>query len=282
MSNLEYDNLYKFLVSLGIILIALPVAILIFLFNMEPILISQIEFDSLSTFSLQMVQQREQLTSCFVIVFPWVAIILTLLGLSLLIFGIYKWVDVQKNLDKKLDAETTLQILAVLEMNSKEIAEKIEAETKEDSIESTNVENIPMDSNSSRMEKYIKVEDLCFNYFTKMYGRRYSFKRNIGIGKHKYDFIGVSQRDNVDLIVEIKYWSTAVGIARRLYDFLDNFYDAGINYETIAHRNFRCIAVLITTKDQLPRLESNIETYRQAHRENASKIEIKCFAEEAL
>ena len=76
--------------------------------------------------------------------------------------------------------------------------------------------------------------------------------------------------------------STAAGIARRLYDFLDNFYDAGINYETIAHRNFRCIAVLVTTKDQLPRLEANIETYSQAHRENASKIEIKCFAEEAL
>lgn len=283
MSNLEYDNLYKFLVSLGIVLIVLPVAVLVFLFNSELILISQVDFDALSAFSLQMVQQREQLASYFVVVFPWVAAALILLGIVLLIFGICKWVGVQKNLDKKLDAETTLQSLAVLEMNNKEVTEKIEAETKEDTpTESTNVENAPVDSHLSRMKKYIEIEEMCFNYFTKMYGRRYSFKRNIGIGKHKYDFIGVSQRDNIDLIVEIKYWSTAAGIARRLYDFLDNFYDAGINYETIAHRNFRCIAVLVTTKDQLPRLEANIETYRQAHRENASKIEIKCFAEEAL
>ena len=36
MDKLQYDNLYKFLVSLGIVLIVLPVAALVFLFNMEP------------------------------------------------------------------------------------------------------------------------------------------------------------------------------------------------------------------------------------------------------
>ena len=35
MDKLQYDNLYKFLVSLGIVLIVLPVAALVFLFNME-------------------------------------------------------------------------------------------------------------------------------------------------------------------------------------------------------------------------------------------------------
>ncbi len=283
MNNLEYDNLYKFFVSLGIVLVVLPVAVLAFLFNSNLILISQVEFDSLSDFSLQMVQQRERLTSYFFVVFPWVAAALVLLGLFLIIFGICKWIGVQKNLDKKLDAETTLQTLAVLEMNNKEVTAKIEGETEENiSTESANIEIADADSHLSRMKKYIEIEELCFNYFTKKYGRKYSFKRNIGIGQYKYDFIGVSQRDNIDLIVEIKYWSTASGIARHLYDFLDNFYEAGINYETIAHRNFRCIAVLVTTKDQLPRLESNIETYCQAHRENAGKIEIQCFAEEAL
>lgn len=39
MDKLQYDSLYKFLVSLGIILIALPIAALVYLLNSEPILI---------------------------------------------------------------------------------------------------------------------------------------------------------------------------------------------------------------------------------------------------
>ena len=51
MDKLQYDSLYKFLVSLGIILIALPIAALVYLLNSEPILISQSDFDALSEYS---------------------------------------------------------------------------------------------------------------------------------------------------------------------------------------------------------------------------------------
>ena len=52
--------------------------------------------------------------------------------------------------------------------------------------------------------------------------------------------------------------------------------------KAIAHRNFRCIVVMVTPKEELPRLENIVETYCKAHRENASRIEIKCMAEESL
>lgn len=169
MDKLQYDNLYKFLVSLGIVLIVLPVAALVFLFNMEPILISQADYDLLSDFSLQMIATRNKLTSYFISIFPWVAGILTCIGIVVLLIGIFKWVGLQKNLDKKLDAEAAIQTLNLLKMSSAEVAAKIEEEVKETvSIEApTPPVSSAVNDHSSAMNKYIEIEDLCFNYFTK-------------------------------------------------------------------------------------------------------------------
>ena len=285
MNKLEYDSLYKFLVSFGIILIVLPIAALIYLLNGDPILISQADFDELSVFSQQMIEYRNSLTSYFVGIFPWFAGIFILIGVLFLGYGIYKWGAVQRNLDKKLDAETTMQTLNLMKMSSKEVEAKVETEVKEDISAETidDTAQSTVDTQLSRINKYKEIENLCFNYFKARYSRNYRFKRNIHMGKYDYDFIGVSQTDNIDVIVEVKYYRTVAAISKRLYDFFEHFYDAGVNYETIAHRNFECVVAIVTSKDQLPQLEKIVETYLQrTHPENVNKIEIKCIAEEAL
>lgn len=284
MDKLQYDNLYKFLVSLGIVLIILPVAALVFLFNMEPILISQADYDLLSEFSLQMIANRNELTSYFISIFPWFAGSLICIGVGVLLIGICNWVGLQKNLDKKLDAETAIQTLNLLKMNSAEVTAKIEEEVKETAAIETPTPPVSpvVNDHSSAMNKYIEIEDLCFNYFTKRYAKKYSFEQNIRMGKYCYDFIGVSKLDNIDIIFEIKYMKIAAGNSRRIYDLFERVYDSGVNYETIAHRNFRCVVVMVTPKEELPRLENIVETYCKAYRENANRIEIKCMAEESL
>lgn len=284
MDKLQYDNLYKFLVSLGIVLIVLPVAALVFLFNMEPILISQADYDLLSEFSLQMIANRNELTSYFISIFPWFAGSLICVGVGVLLIGICNWVGLQKNLDKKLDAETAIQTLNLLKMNSAEVTAKIEEEVNETAAIETPTPPVSpvVNDHSSAMNKYIEIEDLCFNYFTKRYAKKYSFERNIRMGKYCYDFIGVSKLDNIDIIFEIKYMKIAAGNSRRIYDLFERVYDSGVNYETIAHRNFRCVVVIVTPKEELPRLENIVETYCKAHRENANRIDIKCMAEESL
>lgn len=102
------------------------------------------------------------------------------------------------------------------------------------------------------------------------------------MGKYCYDFIGVSNLNNIDLIFEIKYLKIAAGSSRRIYAVFERVYDSAINYETIAHRNCRCIVVIVTPKEELPRLENIVETYCKTHRESANRIEIKCMAEESL
>lgn len=61
MDKLQYDSLYKFFVSLGLVLIILPFATMVYLFNVEPVLISQVEYDLLSGYSLSMIENRNSL-----------------------------------------------------------------------------------------------------------------------------------------------------------------------------------------------------------------------------
>lgn len=288
MNKLEYDNLYKFLVSLGIVLIALPLAVIIYFYNLNPILISQTDYELLSEYSLQMITNRNQLLSTFIKVFPWFAAISILIGVILIICGIYKWFFIQKKLDKKLDSETTIKALDELQVSAEEVSEKVKKETEEiddlDDNKEMQHNNLAQDKHPQikALEKYYEIEDLCFNYFTKKYIKNFDFKRNIRIGNTYYDFIGVSLNDEPDLVFEIKYCRQAAGMSPRLYQTFDKIYDMGLKYQTVAHRDFKCIVVIITPKEHLARMENIVETYCKAHKETASHIQIKCMAEESL
>lgn len=285
MDKLQYDSLYKFLVSLGIILITLPIAALAYLLSSDPVLISQMDFSELSEYSQQGIEYRNLLTSYFVTIFPWFGVFFICLGIFLLIYGICKWNTVQKNLDKKLDAEATMQALSLMEMSSKEVEDKVEAEVNEDaSAEVT--EKTPSsaeDAHVSRITKYKEIEDRCYDYYNTKYATKYSFKRNIRMGRFHYDFIGVSKTNNTDLIAEVKNWRSSAEIPERLCDFFYRIYDAGINYETIAHRNFRIILIVVASKEQLPQMEHFVESSLQGMgMKYTGKIEIAFMAEETL
>ncbi len=103
MDKLQYDSLYKFLVSLGLIMIVFPVAALVYLLNSELILISQDELESLSDLSQKMLANRDELLLLLRCIFPWLAFAFIFVGIFFLVYGLYKWKQVQKNLDKKLD-----------------------------------------------------------------------------------------------------------------------------------------------------------------------------------
>ena len=61
MDKLQYDSFHKFMVSLGIILITLPIVAYIFLIKSEPIILSQNDFNTLSTFSLKNISEKEHI-----------------------------------------------------------------------------------------------------------------------------------------------------------------------------------------------------------------------------
>ena len=131
MEKLEFDSLHKFLVSLGLIFIALPFLLLIYLFNSDITLISQEEFDALSSYSQNQIQNKEYLINITLKIFPILFFLMLIVGIILLIIGIRNWKKVQKNLDGLVEADRIKHELDAAQMKQSEVLEKTVEEVKE-------------------------------------------------------------------------------------------------------------------------------------------------------
>lgn len=284
MNKLEYDNLYKFFVSLGIILIMLPMLTLIYLYNKKPILISQTEYNALSKYSLQIINNQTKLLNFFIIILPCFIIIFFLLGIFSFFYGIKKWLKIQKKLDCKLDCEIISKFLDLFTATNNEKFEYKEKEIIRDNDDDIYSKDIKLSKNSSSniLERYYKLENLCFNYFFKKYHKKYNFKNNIKINNVFFDFIGVSKFDNVDLLFDIKYFRNKINISNFLYKDLPNILKNGIEYQTRTNRDFKYIIVLITPEKYLSNFEKSINEYYNNNQRDFFKLEIKCISEESL
>lgn len=279
MDKLEYDSLHKFLVSLGVIFIALPFVVLYFVFSNDVILISQIDFDGLSQYSQNLLQQQSFLWKIVIIVLPIACVLLFVAGIILLVTGITNWKKVQKNLDAVIEADRIRHELENEKMKNSEIFEKTTEEVRENELQA----NV---SEHSAIIKHLDIED---RYFAKVVNewpvrkkRRYSFLRNIKIGKYEYDGVAVSTMDNIDLIYEIKYWKQPRTI-QMLRTSLERLYRAGANYETLKHRNFTCVFAIIAPEAILPSMKRWVESLSHEGAEyDISKIQIQYVAEETI
>ena len=164
-------------------------------------------------------------------------------------------------------------------MKNSEIFEKATEEVRENELQA----NI---SEHSAIIKHLDIED---RYFAKVVNewpvwrrRRYSFWRNIKIGKYEYDCVAVSTMDNVDFIYEIKYWKQPQ-IIQMLRTSLERLYRAGANYETLKHRNFACVLAIVAPEAILSSMKRWVESLSHEGAEyDISKIQIQYVAEETI
>lgn len=197
--------------------------------------------------------------------------------------GVVNWNRNQKKLDKKLDDETTVRALNRMEMSSNEVDAKVEKEAIEATTETTeNVAASHSHFQKTLMAQYREIEDLCFSYFTGKYGRKYRFKRDIRMGKYDYDLIGVSKNDDIDLLIEIKYWKDPTIVCRRLIDACDCLKTACENYQMIAHRDFSGIVFIVIPSNQFVKIENTVERFSERALQGDNKIAIKCISEDVL
>ena len=260
MDKLQYDSFYKFLVSAGVVLITAPLFGLYYLLcNGNQILMSQSEYDALSIASKQFVQHRDRTVLCTLNVLPCILVVFILIGLVCLSYGSYKWYSIQKELDEQTKLKTQEQKANVQKLTASEIAEKaIEEVADEHEIQSQ--EAAKFSTEKARIVKAMQIEDLCYSYISKNLSRSYTVQQNVKVGNFAYDIIATSKIDNIDYLYEIKYWPSEPSMSSWMRT-LKRVESAGISYETIMHRNFRSVILIITTEESYERVQSFSKLY---------------------
>ena len=130
------------------------------------------------------------------------------------------------------------------------------------------------------MLKYMQIEDSCFSKISEQYSKKYNLKRYLRIGKYEYDFIGISKKDNIDLIFDVKYWRQ-IPSTKILKSTLQRLFSSGVNYENNARRNLKIILIIVSPREKINRIKSQMVD-KNLNFEFGFNIEIRYFVEEDL
>ena len=82
-------------------------------------------------------------------------------------YGCYKWLNIQKTLDKLTSLDLTEKKLNIKKLSMEKIIEKASKESNYDSNicpSTNNLHTKPYTKYASHINKYIEIENLCFNY----------------------------------------------------------------------------------------------------------------------
>ena len=251
MDNLQYDSFYKFIISVGIVLIVAPLFYLHYLVSGSyDIMISQEEANNLSQISSDFLSIKIQYIHAIFEYLPIVCLVSISIGIFFTLWGSLKWLHIQKTLDKitKLDLEE--KELHIQSMSAQEIAEKVIQEDIENH-EAINTDPQKIHSyttTSSRIRKAFEVEEASYNYLKKKLKRKYNVLQNVKVGNYEYDIIATSKYNNIDLLYEIKCWNNPV-TKSTLVRFISKIEQRGVAYENTVHRNFRFIILIVYSAD---------------------------------
>ena len=259
MDKLQYDSFYKFLVSLGTILIATPIFCLYFVVNnQEHLLISKNEYETLTESSLYLLQEREKILGLVYKALPWILPILFGAGVFCLLYGGLKWKLIQKEIDeqthlKTVEQRTNIENMSPSEVIVKALTDEVENEAQKNCEQNSSDESEPqvppIYNQKFSIVKHIQIEEACCAYVANQLPSYFAIKPNIRIGNWEYDAIAISKKENTDLLYEFKYIKYKPSMSYLMH-VMRNLEDSGINYQTISNRNFKCRLLFVIPDSQ--------------------------------
>lgn len=210
MEKLEYSDLNKFLVSVGVTLIVISV-LLPWLYLREPfdLLLQQDQISKLTKEAIQIVTNRQHFVAGFVNYIFKVSVGLFSIGLISIIFGLIRWWKNQRILDRREKAITEKHEEELKKLTEKQIEVKAVGEFIKLKNEETEF-GIATDNpivKETFVPKYIQLERAFFNKMLDFYYDEFHVLSNNSIDTFEYDIILQARKSNKrDYIFEIKYY----------------------------------------------------------------------------
>lgn len=216
LDKIEFSDLYKFLTSIGLIIIASSFLIPWLLLKSDfGILISIEEYNQLIENSKKLANNRIDLNLFILKIIPYLSTALFLIGALLSFYGIKKWKEKQQTVDETDKLKLDELRAKIKELTSKEIDEKAELEIKNEIEE--NDDEKPVKKVESKKEKenieelktnLINMENLFFQKMINYNSFVYEPKSNVKIGdKIQVDIFlkSLDFQKYPDIFVEVKY-----------------------------------------------------------------------------
>jgi hypothetical protein len=214
LNKVEFSDLYKFLTSVGLIIMASAVLIpWLFMKQEIGLLISETEYNGLIESSKNLTDRRIQLGLIITKAIPYISGILFALGILISGIGLWNWKKKQDTVDETDLLKLTELKAKIKELDSDEIDEKAEQEVRQEiqaEIDKTEKKDKPavteenieeLKANLIDMEKFFYDKIVNFNSFN------YNVKSNVKIdNKYEVDIaLTPLNKKYRDSFIEIKY-----------------------------------------------------------------------------
>lgn len=232
MNKLEYSDLYKFIVSLGLILIAFAV-ILPWLFLRESFdsLISASDIANLTPTAQALITYRQTVALWFVKNIIWISSIPAIFGVLSLVGGLFLWQRKQKLTDVKDELETEKLRLEVKSMLPKQIAVKLIQEAASASTSKPN-ETSATNGQIKVINEYIRIENMIISKLSDCFGSA-NVRPNQQIKDSGIDaLIRISKTERA--LLEIKYYTKPAQLSQRIKNVTQALVRAVQSYITLA------------------------------------------------
>lgn len=218
MEKIDYGDINKFLVSVGIVLIGLSI-LTPYLYLKEDFGL-YIELDKFEKFQEPVknliLAKQCQVTGIQKLI-PWISIGLLISGITSLVIGLIRWFRRQTKLDEKFDKELQKLNLEIVALTPEEKEEKAKQEVQEiEKIEQTQVtqQRVNQTSHADYVQSYMRIEQNVADVFINYQSPNFDILPQQKIGnRFEIDILLKARTKNyLDRIVEIKYFKNRLPI----------------------------------------------------------------------
>lgn len=265
MEKLQYDSFYKFLVSLGLVLIITPFIGVYYLLNYSnENLLTVNKYTELSQKSLGIIEKKENILNLFLTLAPYIFIFTTILGIFLLIYGIIKWKNLQKEIDEQTTIKTKVERTQLEKLTANEVLQKIESEEEINTKDKKQIYN--------RIQDAIMAESFCFEYLSNQLSKDYIVEQNVRIDNSIFDIVALSKKNKNDLIYEIKYYREKPDLHKYKY-ILDRLKKLKEVYEKSMNKTCKATLLIIIPSSSYERITRYLKNYQNQVLNSNIKIE---------
>ena len=260
MGNVNYDSCYKFLVSLGIVLIILPLTFLTFMItNSFDLQIIEADLNKYTQTAREVIKWRQSIPLLVKEKYVWfIAAGIGIMGICLVIYGLVKWYKLQQidDICKKYEADKLMK--------------DIEKRTEKMSDEQTAKKAGAGYESASLAVKVFMIEQKYLDY-VKNIKPKYVVESNVIIGKLEYDVVAFARdRFEKDYVYEVKYLTSNI-TTQRIEEYREKLERSRTNFSNTFNR-LPYMTMAIGVPDEM--YESAVNAVKPIQKRNNYSIEI--------